>query len=74
MLESRTPGVSGTSVYMSQGSSRALWFRIDEHSIVLCVFCFVLSHLAWIHMFVLSFLSYMLIMLHLYLHYYNTLS
>ena len=37
-------------------------------------FCFVLSHLGWIHMFVLSFLSYMLIMLHLYLPYYNTLS
>lgn len=74
MLEYRTLGVSGTSVYMSQGPIRAFlwWFRIDEHSMVSCVFGFVLSYLAWIHMYVLSFFSNMLIKLHLC--YYNTLS
>lgn len=41
---------------MSLGTIRAVsggWFKIDEHSMVLCVF--VLSHLAWVHMYLLSF-------------------
>lgn len=47
-LENRALVISGNISLYEPGATGAflLWFRIDEHSMLLCVFCFALSHLA----------------------------